>query len=81
MTGIGCMGALLIVCYFFQDETDLSSDEDDDDSSSVLSKNTINKYFSAFRDMIGEEMVQKYNNQIGGENLTVEIDESMFGKR
>ena len=74
----------------FQKETDLSSSEDEDNNtdsdsespstSSVLSPSTINKYFSAFRDIIGEKMLSSPYQMIGGPGTTVEIDESMFGK-
>ena len=46
----------------------------------VLSPKTINKYFTIFRDLIGEVMLEEYNTMIGGEGKVVEIDESMFGK-
>ena len=46
----------------------------------MLSEKTINKFYSTFTDVIGEEMVAKYRHKIGGEGMTVEIDESMFGK-
>ena len=73
-----------------QKETDLSSESDtdsedksgDNNSSSVLGKATICKYFSFFRDVIGAEMLSNINSKkIGGPGKTVEIDESMFGKR
>ena len=66
-----------------QTETCLSSDEEDNDSSesSVLSTKTINRYFTAFRDAIGIEMVTNFCDKIGGPGTHVEIDESMFGKR
>ena len=73
-----------------QKETDLSSDSDSDSegnsadnkSSTVLGKATICKYFSFLRDVIGAEMLCNENpKKIGGPGKTVEIDESMFGKR
>ena len=64
-----------------QDETDLTSEDESDPATSKLSTATINKYFRGFRDLIGEVMLEKYNHQIGGEGMTVELDESMFGKR
>ena len=57
-----------------------SEDEDDDKKGSVLGKATINRYFTAFRDAIGMEMLEHYNEKIGGPGCIVEIDESMFGK-
>ena len=37
--------------------------------------------FIYFRDIIGMEMLEdKSESKIGGHNMTVEVDESMFGK-
>ena len=59
-----------------KEETDLTSDDETDEDSSVLSKATINKYYTMFRDVIGIEMVEKRSNdKIGGVGLHVEIDE------
>ena len=66
-----------------QEETNIPSESDDEDSeyeSNYLGSATISRYFSAFRDMIGAEMLENYGEKIGGMGLTVEIDESMFGK-
>ena len=42
----------------------------------------ITSNFLCCRDVIGEEMLEKScTKKIGGLGLTVEIDESMFGKR
>ena len=58
-----------------------TEDENDEGSgSTLLAKGTISRYFTAFRDAIGMEMLEKYNKKIGGVNCVVEIDESMFGK-
>ena len=38
------------------------------------------RYYTAFRDIIGMEMINNYGKKIGGVGMTVEIDESMFGK-
>ena len=67
-------------CIFFlsvtKEETDLTLDDETDEDSSVLSKATINKYYTMFRDVIGIEMVEKRSNdKIGGVGLHVEIDE------
>ena len=53
---------------------------DDEDDTCVSSK-TINHYFSLFRDIVTEEVLLYKSNKIGGDNLTVEIDESCFGQR
>ena len=63
------------------EEEECERDAGSSSKSSVLSSRTINKYYSAFRDLIGEKMLTSPYTLIGGPGTTVEIDESMFGKR
>ena len=62
------------------EETSVTSDEDDDHSKTTA-PTTINKYYTMFRHMICDEMLLIGNNKIGGPTMTVEVDESLFGKR
>ena len=62
-------------------------------AQSFLKKNKISNFFKSFpksfyfkkklfRDVVGSELLSNGGNaKIGGPGLTVEIDESMFGKR
>ena len=65
-------------CY----ELSLSGDEEEENQGPSLSCHTTVHYTGLFRDMIAEDLFnysQEY--KIGGPGCTVEIDESMFGKR
>ena len=62
------------------EETSVSSDEDDDDYKTTA-PTTINKYNTMIRHMICDEMLVIGDKKIGGDNMTVEVDESLFGKR
>ena len=63
-----------------QHETSISSDEDNDSVISTSSE-TITTYFRAYKEVceFGLSLIKK--SKIGGKGLTVEIDESKFGKR
>ena len=66
-------------------ESCITSDESDSESSGgrSLSNKTISKFFTLFREIICDYMYEslKTVTKIGGPGLTVEIDESQFGKR
>ena len=65
----------------------MTSGEDEDDEGTLLSSATVSKFERHFRCVIADEMMREGGQQgsefrkIGGLNLTVEIDESLFGKR
>ena len=47
-----------------------------------VGRNTVAKYFTQFRAWICMWALENYStNKIGGPNMTIEIDESKFGKR
>lgn len=68
-----------------QQEACVTSDEEDCDKScsTHLSSKSIDKYHRLFREIVSDYMFEslKSVNKIGGPGLTVEIDESQFGKR
>ena len=63
----------------------MTSDSDSDEEASTstkLSYGTINKSTTFFREIIADHLLEtQQSHKIGGVGLTVEIDESMFGKR
>ena len=69
-----------------QQETCITSGEDSDtdtDTSTQLGSHTIDRYFKLLREIVTDYMVSSFKSvkKIGGPGLTVEIDESQFGKR
>ena len=52
-----------------------------DESEQQLSTSTINDWLTYFREIQLEALIRHSTGEIGGENLTVEIDEAKFGKR
>ena len=63
-----------------QDQSSVTSGEDEEECRET-SSNTINKFNEIFRNMICDQMLLDGDNKIGGVGLTVEVDESLFGKR
>ena len=86
------MRKLILLAYSFvnptltysqvKEQTTVTSDEDEEDlETKETSSNTINKFNEIFRHMICDQMLLDGNNKIGGAGKTVEVDESLFGKR
>ena len=88
--------SFLMLAYFFIalnmthaqliHNTNLSGAEDEEEDMAtggpLLSCKTIVHYTNIFRDMIAEDLLNSNRDiMIGGLGTTVEIDESMFGKR
>ena len=79
---------LIIYCFInklpyhiAQQETSLSSNEDSDNDNIITSSQTIANYYNACKDVCEFGLSQIKKPKIGGPGLTVEIDESKFGKR
>ena len=66
-----------------ENEVCITSDEDESEDAVRISPNTINNFTKYFREIISDDMIEKNqsDNKIGGIGMTVELDESLFGKR
>ena len=84
---------LLIYCFLLPhltydqviiETTNTSDDDSEDDDSERYKKtspSTVSKYYTMFRNIITDAMLAMGDRKIGGAGTTVEIDESIFGKR
>ena len=63
-----------------QDQSSVTSGEDEEGCRETRS-NTINTFNEIFRNMVCDQMLLDVDNKIGRVGLTVEVDESLFGKR